>query len=305
MSSEKMRRHNPREGNNEEEERIFIDWNNELKTVEEYQKLLPPTSPEEDEALENSILRDGQREPLIVNQKKIVLDGHRRLRVCRKHGIKPKYIMRKFESELEEKKFIIEINLIRRQLTTFQRIELALPLIAIERELAEKRKKAGKPLKDLPQNFGEGGEALKIIAGKIGVSHETVRQAIYVIEHASEEELYKLRRGEKSVYRVYTELKNAHYKGNNNSGIPRFLARLIARANKRTESIKLKINRYANSEFADIMVERSLIEKYENGCLRAKELGQPIDLELIIREALEDYWRRFERALRALEQSNG
>ena len=57
--------------------------------------------------------------------------------------------IKKFNDPLEEKRFIIESNLMRRQLTKFQRIEAALPLIEIERELAEKRKKLGNPyLKD-------------------------------------------------------------------------------------------------------------------------------------------------------------
>jgi len=140
------------------------------------------------------------------------------------------------------------------------------------------------------------------VAKRIGVSDELIRKALWLIEHAPQDELYKLRSGEKSISRLYRELKNKSERNEVENGIPRFLARLIARGNKRSNII-LKINRYTNSEFADIMVGRQLIENYENGCLRAKELGQPVELELIIRETLEDGWRRFERAIRERERA--
>jgi len=262
-----------------EEERIYIDENDELKTVEEYEKLLPPTTPEQDEALEISILQDGQREPIVANHKKIVLDGHRRLRVCRKHGIKPKYVKKKFANKLEEKKFIIETNLIRRQLTTFQRIEMALPLIEIERELAEKRKKAGKSLKDLDPNL-EQGRTIEIVAKKIGVSHGLLGMALWLIEHAPQDELYKLRSGEKSISRLY--------KG----GMPRYVAKLLEPPK---QDYKVKINIYGNSDLAAVMIERRLLEGIIE---RVHALGgRP---EHIVVKALEEYARKLERAVRAL-----
>ena len=54
-----------------------------------------------------------------------------------------------FPSELHEKRFVIESNLLRRQLTTFQRVEMAKPLLEIEKELAKERQ--------LSQNFGGVG----------------------------------------------------------------------------------------------------------------------------------------------------
>lgn len=220
----------------EKEKKVCTDDNDGFQIKEEYEKLLPPASPEEDEALENSILQNGQCEPIVLNQEKIVLDGHRRLRVCRKNGVKPKYVIRKFENKIEEKKFIIETNLIRRQLTTFQRIELALPLMEIQRELAKERKlstlKKGDELPD-GTNLTDRGKALEIVAKTIGVSYGTLQQALYVMEHASKEEFEKLRKGEKSIYRAYMELKNNSEKKEAESGIPRFLVRLLNRAPKK------------------------------------------------------------------------
>ena len=110
----------------------------------EYEKLLPKLSSEEFEALKKSIREEGLHYPIIVNQDKIVLDGHHRLRVCKELGIEPRFeVWRSFEANpLLERKFVIEVNLRRRHLSEFQRAELAYPLLEIENELAKQRQLA-------------------------------------------------------------------------------------------------------------------------------------------------------------------
>jgi hypothetical protein len=76
----------------------------------------------------------------------------------------------------------------------YRRIWAGLPLLEIERELARRRQRLGGMYKsELPQNFGERGEAAEIVAGKIGVSDELIRQALWLRENAPEEELERLR----------------------------------------------------------------------------------------------------------------
>jgi len=85
---------------------------------------------------------------------------------------------------------------------------------------------------------------------------------------------------------------------------PETFQKLNFTAHRRKHSKKLKINHYGNSEFAAIMIDRSLIEKFERGCSTVKkELGQPIDLEQVIMDALEEYWRRFNRALQSIKKN--
>jgi len=141
--------------------------------------------------------------PITVNPEGFILDGHNRSDICIELGVEPKYEVKTFEDPLLEKKFVTESNLTRRHLTTFQRIEMALPLIEIERNLARKRKQAGKPLKDLVQNSGQGDRTLEIVADRIGVSDELLRQALYVMKHASEEDLAKIRSGERAISSLY------------------------------------------------------------------------------------------------------
>lgn len=160
-----------------------------------------------------------------MNPEGVVLEGNHRYDACMELRIEPKYEVRKFDNPLEEKKFVIESNLTRRQLNTFQRIEVALLLIEIERELAKNRRlstlKKGDGVPDT-QNFGERGESLKIVADRIGVSHEILRQALYVMEHASEDDLEKLRSGERKISSLYREIKRSMEKKAENHAERRF-----------------------------------------------------------------------------------
>jgi ParB-like chromosome segregation protein Spo0J len=109
----------------------------------EYDKLLPRMSDEEYSQLRASIKAEGQHYPIIVNEDLEVLDGHHRFRACTELGVEPDFEVRKFENKLMEKKFVIEANLRRRHLNNFQLVELAVPLLEIERALAKKRQVKG------------------------------------------------------------------------------------------------------------------------------------------------------------------
>jgi hypothetical protein len=56
----------------------------------EFRVLIRPLEAEEREQLEQKLLRDGCRDPLVVwrNGKDTLLDGHHRLEICRRNGIK-------------------------------------------------------------------------------------------------------------------------------------------------------------------------------------------------------------------------
>jgi len=95
----------------------------------EYEALCIPLTSEEYECLKESIRKDRLWIPLIVNPDGVVLDGHHRYRACKEVGRPwddPKSVVKRFGSKLLEKKFIIETNLKRRQLTTLQKVEMAM-----------------------------------------------------------------------------------------------------------------------------------------------------------------------------------
>ncbi len=89
----------------------------------ELEALIPPLQEEEAKALEESILREGCRESLIVwehEQKLILVDGHNRFRFCRKHGIDFKMSIKPFGSLMEVKDWMVQNQLSRRNLTPEQ-----------------------------------------------------------------------------------------------------------------------------------------------------------------------------------------
>jgi len=276
-----------------------------LKIDDEYRRLVPPLTPAQYEALKGSIRIHGLLNPLIVNPEGVIIDGVNRFRACNELGIKPKYTIRKFKDRLEEKMFVIEANLTRRHLTKFQRIEMALPLIEMERELARERMLKGNPT----QKFAEG-EALEIIAKKIGINRTTIRQALWLMEHASKEELDKLCRGEKSIHRLYIEVKSKTKKNRPERRFTGFIAEVL----RSTQSIRnsiIVIRRYGNTNHSMIIAENGLLEEWKRISREvAKQAGldeekaPSILLECTIRRALEKMKKARKARAQALNKAN-
>jgi len=185
-----------------------------LRLNPEYSKLLPKMSEEEFAELKSSIKTEGQHYPIIVNENLEVLDGHHRYRACTELGIEPDFEVRRFEDKLLEKKFVIEANLRRRHLNNFQLVELAVPLLEIEKALAKKRQvKGGKDGRNLQLGLApEDAEpefkakATEVVAKKAGVSTRTFERGKKILEKASEEDKQKLRDGKASITKVYSEI---------------------------------------------------------------------------------------------------
>ncbi|MEM4443566.1 MAG: MT-A70 family methyltransferase [Candidatus Nitrosocaldus sp.] len=128
-----------REGRRKEE--IYFLSLTDIKEKEEYRSLLPLIVEEDYNRLKEDIEKRGIQLPLIVNSNKVLLDGYTRLRIARELGIQHiPCIIRTFDNELEEKEFVLTINVYRRHLNTAQRVEVAIRLLAIEKERALLRK---------------------------------------------------------------------------------------------------------------------------------------------------------------------
>ena len=187
-----------------------------LRLNPEYSRLLPKMTDEEFEELKASIKAEGQHYPIIVNEDLEVLDGHHRYQACIELGIEPDFEVRRFDDKLLEKKFVIEANLRRRHLNNFQLVELAVPLLEIEKALAKKRKaKSIEEGSDLPIGIEQDdvepefkAEATQVVARKAGVSTRTFEKGKKILEKASEDEKQKLREGKASITKVYSEIKS-------------------------------------------------------------------------------------------------
>ncbi len=184
-----------------------------LRVNPQYEKMLPKMSEEEFAELKVSIKAEGQHYAIIANEDLEVLDGHHRFRACTELGIEPDFEVRKFEDKLLEKKFVIEANLRRRHLNNFQLVELAVPLLEIEKALAKKRQaEGGKNGRDFQLGLGVApndakpafkAKAAEVVAKKVGVSTRTFERGKKIVEEASEEDKQQLREGKTSIAKVY------------------------------------------------------------------------------------------------------
>jgi ParB-like chromosome segregation protein Spo0J len=184
----------------------------------EYDKLLPHMSEDEFAELKKSIETEGQHYPIIVNQDLVVLDGHHRFRACTELGIEPDFEVKQFDDKLLEKKFVIESNLRRRHLNNFQLVELAVPLLEIEKALAKKRQSlGGKNGRDVQLGLAPGdaqpepepeakAKATEVVAKKTGLSARTFERGKKILEEADEADLQRLREGKTSISKVYQEI---------------------------------------------------------------------------------------------------
>ena len=198
-----------------------------LSVNEEYDKLVPLLSSEEYESLKESIKENGLWLPILCNSEGIILDGHHRFRACIELKIKTKHAIRDFENKLLEKKFVIECNLKRRQLNDFQKIELGIPLLEIEHQLAAKRQiDAGDSIPLAPDDAK--GKSSKMVAKKIGVSGTTFERAKKIIEKAPEEIKKKLRANDHgtSISKEYKNIVKAEKKEKRQEEISKFQVKL-------------------------------------------------------------------------------
>jgi ParB-like chromosome segregation protein Spo0J len=237
-----------------------------LRINPEYAKLLPKMSDEEFAELKASIETEGQHYPIVANENLEVLDGHHRFRACVELGIEPDFEVRRFEDKLLEKKFVIEANLRRRHLNNFQLVELGVPLLEIEKELAKKRQVTGgkngrsmqvglAPDDAKPVFSAFKGKATAAVAKKVGVSTRTFERGKKILEKASEEDKQQLREGKASISKVYSEVvaveKEAEQTPNEDYAKP-------AATNATVNDVRSEQNKLALSNILKSLLEKEL-----------------------------------------------
>lgn len=98
----------------------------EITVLPELQAYIDPLTPEEEEALERSLLAEGCRDALVL-WGNVLVDGHNRYRLCQKHGLAFQTVQNTRFHQLEDVHlWMIDQHLGRRSLSQFQRGVLAL-----------------------------------------------------------------------------------------------------------------------------------------------------------------------------------
>lgn len=167
---------------------------------EVFKKLISPLSEEEYSLLEESICKEGCRDPLTLWEN-ILIDGHNRYEICKKHDIPFETRKLAFKNEDEAKTWIITNQIARRNLIPLEKAELAIRLKALYLDLVP-----GPSTDSNESNKSESESSIKEKVGKLcGVSRKTIDRVEKIKELATPEEIEKVRRGENTVKGLYRE----------------------------------------------------------------------------------------------------
>lgn len=199
-----------------------MDTSKDVIIDPELQSLVPALSEEERRTLKENLLRDGCLAPLVVwAEEGLLLDGHHRKKLCDEHGIDYQVRQVSLPDRNAARRWIIEHQFGRRNLTPYQRAELVLklkPLLAAE---AQQRERAGRG------SDGSGGRGRKknrqsnLIEGfspkpqwtqhKVAqlarLSAGTIAMADFIRQRADEDTKERLRRGETTIHAEYVRLR--------------------------------------------------------------------------------------------------
>lgn len=196
---------------------------------EEFRSLIPPLSADEYAQLEENILKDGIRDPLVVWPQEdgtdILLDGHNRWEIFNKHpnALGLNYKRLNFESRDEAIVWVIDNQLGKRNLPLPDKVVLEDKKRALLARQAKERRIEGNSL---------GGKSGKIscpssaqtreekrqnstdykIAKAAGTSEDTVRKVRTIKEKATPATWEQVRSGEKSINQAYNEIRNKEIK---------------------------------------------------------------------------------------------
>jgi len=180
----------------------------------EFEDLLPVLTPEESEKLENSILQYGMLDPIKIWQepdtgKWIIIDGHNRYNILKKHDIEWHYwqdykIMGELESREDVKQWMLEQQLGRRNLSDVEKYEIVQKFKSVfEKKAKENQSSGGKGLTNLSKV-----NTRKEMAKAVGVSEGTYQKLDKVMQSDNEDIKQKLREKKVSTDKAYQEIKN-------------------------------------------------------------------------------------------------
>jgi len=187
-----------------------VEYSSDQRTpvvLPEMEQLLPPLSAEQFSALEGDILENGCYTPVIVNEDMVILDGHNRFRICEKHGLPFRMLVFSFADLLEAKRWALDTQRGRRNLTLWELGQIALKLKP-ELEAAAKQNQGLRT--DLSVNSPKPYQPIdtrKEMARTVGIGEQTMGRVAQLTEDAPKPLKDALDSKEVSVNRAWKILK--------------------------------------------------------------------------------------------------
>ena len=176
----------------------------------EFHRLIPPLSSEEYAGLEASILAEGCRDAVLVwlyDSQLLIVDGNNRYEICTKHNLPYETKTMFFDSRELAKEWIIRNQFGRRNLSAFQRSELALQLKPL---LSAKAKKNQSRRSESVLQISAKVEPVDVreeISKIAGVSHDTITKVEKITEKASEKIKQDICNGKISINKAYKDIR--------------------------------------------------------------------------------------------------
>ena len=178
----------------------------ELIIKEEFKSLLPPLTSEEYKILEESLLVERCREPLII-WNDILVDGHNRYEICQRHGIQFRTTELEADNIEDVKIWIIDNQKGRRNLTDGWKYELAQARKEILLKLGKETQGMRTDLLSTIDKKLDPHNTRNEIAEDLGWSTGKVAMADKVWRDASAEIKEQVKSGELSINEVYKEIR--------------------------------------------------------------------------------------------------
>lgn len=182
--------------------------NMEITIDPEFKALIPPLAADELRQLEENILRDGCRDPLVV-WNGVLIDGHNRHEICTRHGLPFETKEMVFDDRSHAEEWIIRNQFGRRNLPAYERTKLALRLEATIAARAKGNQKqsegAGKKGCQKSDNLSPV-DTKKELAKIAGVSHDTIAKVKKIEAKATPQVKAKLASGEISINQAHKDI---------------------------------------------------------------------------------------------------
>ena len=178
----------------------------QLEISVELKNLIPPLTDDEYLRLEQCILSEGCRDAIVIWQG-IIVDGHNRYEICKKHGINFSILEKDFADNDIAKEWVIRNQFARRNLSAYDRSLLALKLEVLFREKAKENQGTRT---DIPQKSAKSYtpvDTRQELAKIAAVSHDTIAKVKEIDSRATPEQKEKIRSGDISINQAHKEIK--------------------------------------------------------------------------------------------------
>lgn len=188
----------------------------EYKIDLELQRVMPQLSDDEYTELENSLLKDGFKGSSIIVWHDIIIDGHNRYEICKKHSIPYEVKELDFDSKEEVIQWMIRAQLGRRNLSPLQRIKLVETYRPVYEKQAKENKSANGGNKKsesekstTPIKPKEKIDVRAKLASDAGVSTNTYSKGKKILDSNNTELIRQVENGEKTINKAFNEIKEA------------------------------------------------------------------------------------------------